>query len=342
MRNLTLVCAGLAVMGGVVSVHLWRELRAEREMTAQLRAGMEQLRAGNSIQPATARFAASQQPSGVAAAPVPEPQGAAVSAGPANSLASALALSILDQREMMNDPEYRKAQLAQLRLSLRQSYPGLVEELGLSAEEADRLFTLLAEGQMEMSNVNLVAGPGGAPDPVAMEAANRRRQELQQQQEQQVQAMLGGRYGQWQDYQKTRPARTQVASLARTFESIGTPITTEQSRSLLPLYVAEQERQREESSRMQGETPDGRPDLARRMEEQANAQIERNRRLVEGARSILNARQLEALQTTLDQQVTIARLSARMARQQQDALGEGNAPSTTGVVIQAGPMSISP
>lgn len=93
---------------------------------------------------------------------------------------------------------------------------------------------------------------------------------------------------------------------------------------------------------MQGETPDGRPDLARRMEEQANAQIERNRRLVEGARSILNARQLEALQTTLDQQVTIARLSARMARQQQDALGEGNAPSTTGVVIQAGPMSISP
>ena len=37
MRNLMLVCAGLALVGAMVSVNLWRELRVERATVAELR-----------------------------------------------------------------------------------------------------------------------------------------------------------------------------------------------------------------------------------------------------------------------------------------------------------------
>ncbi len=331
-------------MGGVVSMHLWRELRAERELTAQLRAGMEELRAGRAFQPATTRFPAPdvQPGDGTEQVPVPAQQGNVAPAGSVNQVAAALAASILDQRELMKDPEYRKAQLAQLRLSLRQNYPGLVEELGLSAEEADRLFTLLAESQAEMSNATLAVGPDGTTDPVEMEAANRRMQELQQQQELQLQAMLGSRYPQWEAYQKTRNSRMQAASLARTFESVGTPATPEQSRVLATLFAAEQEWQRQEIESRQPATPGGFRDRAQLLEARLNAQIESNRRLLDAARPHLNARQLETMQATLDQQVAISRASFRMAVQQQAAQGQGSSLPATGAVIQAMPAAVSP
>lgn len=333
-------------MGGVVSVHLWRELSAEREKTAQLRAGMEELRAERAVPPFVAGPATRELlPGGAAAAvagsgPVPPSADApSRTQDQVAGVARSIALSLLDQRELLKDPEYRKSQLAQTRLSIRQNYPGLVEELGLSPEEADRLFNLLAENQVTLSEFNVFSPTGSTPDPAELETMTRRRQEAMQQQEQQLQVMLGGRYGQWEEYQKTRNSRMQVSTLARTFESVGAPITAEQSTSLVNLYIAEQERQREDTSRARALGSDGRIDLARSMEEQANMQVERNQRMLEGARSVLNARQLEALQATLEQQATIARLSARMARQQQEegAAGAGNASPAAGVVIQVGP-----
>ena len=51
------------------------------------------------------------------------------------------------QRELLKDPEYRKAMQAQLRVNQTQNYPDLAEELGLTAEEANKLFDLLTEAE---------------------------------------------------------------------------------------------------------------------------------------------------------------------------------------------------
>lgn len=43
VRDLTLGCAALAVIGGIVSAHLWREVSGERAITAQLQAQLAQM-----------------------------------------------------------------------------------------------------------------------------------------------------------------------------------------------------------------------------------------------------------------------------------------------------------
>jgi hypothetical protein len=307
MRNLTFVCAGLALVGGLVAANLWRELRAERELTADLRSQVSELQIGLSLRPTA--VADLPQPA-VAVISKVEPSSHATqpsakeSDGPAQGATGALPAFVLNQQELMKDPEYRKARLAQTRATIAQSYPGLVEELGLTPEDAVRLFDLLAESQLKMNETSLVAAVlnGGQPDPGVLENANRRRQELQREQDQALMNMLGGgRYTQWREYQQTRGFRQQVVQLGRALESAGVPMTPEQARPLTAAYIAEQRRQREDVRRLQTSAgPVSPADPVRRREEQSKLQEESNRRLVEAAKPYLTAQQLEALQTSLN------------------------------------------
>jgi hypothetical protein len=245
------------------------------------------------------------------------------------SPAADVARIITNQQEMLKDPEYRKARLAQARMSIAQTYPGLIEELGLTPDEADRLFDLLAESQMEMNDVSMLAATinGVPPDPAAMEDSSRRRQEMQRRQDEQLTAMLGSsRYAQWQDYQQTRAPRMQAMQLGRTLEGIGAPLTSEQSRSLATAYIAEQKRMRDENLRMVNASRTTTPmDQERLMEERFKLQADSNRRIIDAARPHLNSRQLEALQASLDQQLTMNRASSRMLRQQMETQGQNPA-----------------
>lgn len=345
MRNLALVCAGLAIVSGIVSANLWRELRTERQLTASL---MRQLGESQAVGPALAGSNQSR-PLPVAADASPS---ASVPAGPAEaprtsdrraSPEAEVARIITSQQEMLKDPEYRKARLAQARMSIPQTYPGLVEELGLTPEEADQLFDLLAENQMEMNDVSMLASTinGVPPDPAAREDANRRRMEMQRQQEEQLVAMLGSsRYAQWQDYQQTRGPRMQAMQLGRTLEGIGAPLTSEQSRSLTTTYVAEQRRMREENLRMvNASRAMGPMDQQRLMEERFKLQAESNRRIVDAARPHMNARQLEALQASLDQQLTMNRASSRMILQQMETQGQN--PGQVNSITTVAPASVA-
>lgn len=338
MRSLTLACAGLALMGGVMSVHLWRELRAERELTAQLRSEMGILRAAALPVPPDGGVQPQRPIPEVLRAPAPAPQTAAAPAGnPPQPVADVQRL-LENRRELLKDPEYRKAALTQARLGLPQRYPGLAEELGLTAEEADRLFDLLAENQMDMSSLtsSIPIGANGAADTAALQDANRHRLELQRQLEQQLQTELGSnRYAQWQEYQQTLGPRTQVVQLGRMLESEGVPLNADQSRPLIAAYAAEQKRQIEDMRRLLGSGPISPADRQRLQEEQLRVQADSNRRLVEAARSHLNARQVEALQASLDQQLAMNRASNRMMEIQRQAQG-ANAPQGNVLVLPAG------
>lgn len=331
MRSLTLVWAGLALVGGVISVHLWRELRAERELTAQLRSEVGELRAGPLSLPPD-EVPSQRSAAGMVRAPAPaSPTAAVVPAGNVPQPALDVQRLTANRSELLKDPEYRKAALAQARLSLPQRYPGLAEELGLTKEEADRLFDLLAENQLDQTGVMMAlpVGANGAPDIAAMEDLNRRRQELLRQHEQELQTELGGnRYAQWQEYQQTLGPRQQVVQLGRTLDSAGVPLSSDQSRPLIAAYAAEQKRQTEDLRRLLGSGPISPADQQRFQEERLQVQAESNRRLVEAARSHLNARQVEALQASLDQQLAMNRASNRMMEIQRQAQGANAAPAT--------------
>lgn len=350
MRNLMLVCAGLALFSGVVAVNLWRELRAERVLTAELRTQL------NGSQPAQWTPASE----GMQSAPLPAPGGMSSPANEARPEQTAAAVEgarppaqtapvadvarlILNQQEMMKDPEYRKARLAQTRMSLPQNYPGLVEELGLTPEEADRLFNLMAENQMEMSDLTMATATfnGVPPDPAAVEEVNRRRPEMQRRQEEALMSMLGSaRYSQYQEYQQSRPARQQVVQLNRALEGVGLPLTPEQSRPLTAAYIAEQKRQREDTQRlMSGRSVQ---DVARMQEERFELQAESNRRMLEAARPHLSTQQLETMKASLEQQLTMNRATQRMLRQQQEAQGQVPPPAGGTVIniIGSAPLPV--
>lgn len=336
MRNLVFVCASVTLVSGIVSVNLWRELHAERQLTATLRQQLDESQATMAAPTADRMQVMPQSVPGMSVPVVLPPDGKSEAPAAARDSDRPVAQNadinriIFNQQEMMKDPEYRKARLAQTRMSLPQNYPGLVEELGLTPEEADRLFDLLAENQLEMSDVSMLSATinGVQPDPAVAEDANRRRMEMQRRQDESLMVMLGGaRYSQWQDYQQTRGARQQVMQLGRTLESVGVPLSPEQSRPLTAAYVAEQKRQRDESQRMFASAQQaGTMDQARMIEESSRLQAESNRRIVEAAKPHLNSQQLEALQASLDQQLVMTRATSRMLRQQVEAQGQNPAP----------------
>ena len=325
MRNLALLCAALAVVSAIVSVNLWRELRTERQLTAQL-AGRdasipEGPRADTSDMPVAA--AASQQTDNSTSVPPAGSQETPARANPAR---------ISFQTELMKDPEYRKAMQAQLRVNQTQNYPDLAEELGLTVEEANKLFDLLTEYEFEINSSEFSLGDGGQPDQAAIEEMRRRSQDILRRQDEALSSMLGTvRFGQWKGYQQTLGARVQVAQWERTLQSAGMPLTQAQSRPLTNAYIAEQRRQREDALAMAGDIRQMGPQERLRMQEASlDGQVESNRRMLDVARSHLTAQQLESLQASMDQQLAMSRSFMRAQRQQIEAQAvtqpTGNAP----------------
>jgi hypothetical protein len=235
---------------------------------------------------------------------------------------------LLGQQELMKDPEYRKARLAQTRMNMAQSYPGLAEALELTPEESNRLFDLLAESQMETSDVSLLTfmGSGGQPDAAAMAESSRRMQEMNRKRDAALQSLLGASgFQRWQDYQQTRAPRQQVVQLGRALEGMGATLSTEQARFLTDTFIAEQKRQQAEAQRSfgAGRTPDP-EERARMLEERFQLQAESNQRIVDAAKAHLDSRQLQAMQASLEQQLLISRATSRRALEQAGAAGQSS------------------
>jgi hypothetical protein len=326
MRNLTLVCAGLAAVAGIVSVNLWLELRSERQISAQLRA-QPAPQAEPQPTPSPAPAAAQPEP-----AQPPPAEAPAAGASPAITALPTPAIRAVNITEMLTDPEVNKTMLAQLRSMVPQQFPGLVEELGLTQEEADQLFNLLAEGGLSMTAATLSAG-GGQADAAAMQEAARARQEAERKQEVAIASQLGAsRYGQWREYQQTRTTRIQSVQVSRNMEVLGQPLSAAQSRHLTQAFIAEHQRQREETHGQNPGSAVGDPVLAQTQtrEESLRRQAERNRRVSEAVASQLTAQQLETLRTTLERELSSGQANARMILLQFPAQRESSGEPSVG------------
>lgn len=345
MRNVALLCGGLAIVSSIISVNLWRELRSERLANQELRT---QLAAQPAPPPASFDLPMAALPGGAPAAMRRAPPTAtASSTAPVTErperVPPTVSSLVIQQRDLYKDPEYRRAALAQMRLTLPQAYPGLTEELGLSADQADRLFELLADLQLEQ---NSLAPPlmenGQPPDLAAMEEFSRRSQEMQQRRNDQVAALLGpAGHEQFMAFEQTRGARVQAQSIQRMMESAGAPLTSAQMRPLVDVFVAEQRRQNEQmTSLMRQYASQGQSGSARIQELRLEQQAERNRRLVDAARPHVTAQQLQRLESTLEQQLAMSRVSARMARERAEAQAAAGGPAPA-TAIQFTPAIIS-
>jgi hypothetical protein len=325
MKTMASISAGIAVIASIVSVNLWRELRAERQANDELRTQVTAARTANSAPampaPVTANLVPTATVNGAAEAPVckPESPPKATQTASANALQNSLNL----QNELMKDPEYRKLRLAQQRMNMERNYPGLAEELGLSEKEAEKLFDLLAENQTAMSAESPLPllSANGTQDQPAMEEAMRRRQALQRQHDEALRSMLGGKYSQWQDYQQvSRPARTRVMSMGTQLAQAGLPLTDAQTRSLTPVMIAEQQRQMQEARAMPRTAPVNPTDLdarAKMLEESLKRNEDNNRRMINVVAPHMSAPQLAAYRNQVEQQAAMNRISMKMQIEQQ-------------------------
>lgn len=295
MLNLLRLGTGLAVVLALVSVNLWRELRAERQLTAELRAqGIEPVSPDPASAPAMPVI---EVRSGSNPAPVERSDAPALPSpatpGQAVEIIQAVAPGYNPERDLMRDPEYRKGRLSQQRMRLKRTYTFVAEELDLSEAETEKLFDILAEQQV-----------GGRNGP-----------------EEALRALLGpGRQAKWQEYQQTLSARNRTTEMTGMLATSGHPLTEAQLRPLTSALIAEEKfvRQQQQSlfTRPALMTPEAR---GQQLEEQVNLQEQSNRRYLDAAAPYMSPQQLALVRDTLEWQIAMTRASARMQRERLDA-----------------------
>jgi hypothetical protein len=326
MQNLWRIGTGLAFVLAIISVNLWRELRAERALTTELRAQVAGSTNGDFAYVPTQRTEV--RPDATTAAAKNAGRNAEVVPPiPVQNVATNLNTQNVfnGEGDLMRDPEYRKARLIQARMTLKRNYTDVAEELGLSEKEAEQLFDILAERQVG-GNFPVPLGPNGQSDRQAMEDAIRMRRDAQRQQEEALQALLGpSRQAKWQEYQLSLSARSRATSMSSMLAASGHPLTESQLRPLTTALIAEEKYMRETQSPNRQSAPTNIESFARQQEEAVNRQEESNRRYLDIAAAHMTSKQLALVKEVLEQQITISRAAARMQRERAQAARPGAA-----------------
>lgn len=322
MRLRLLLVAALAVATTLVSIQLWRELRVERQTAAALRIQID----------ATRTASTSSTAAGPVTPPVvlPAPETSATESprarpGAAPTLNDSAAAAMIAggfvslDKGLMQDDEYRKAQLAQIRLRIQSTQSGLVAEMGLLETEAAALYDLLAAQMLARSELVLPSTPpGGSPDLAAMSAVARQQLAMQRDHEAELAALLGDfRHEQYRDYQQTLVARNRATAMSSSLAQMGLPLTSSQSRAMTNAMVNEFRRQQREPGPppplVLPTTPEARAQMT---EFFMNRSLESSRQFLEAAAPHLGARQLQILRQEMEAQEQLSRASQRLQMQQ--------------------------
>jgi len=280
----------LLVMACTTAGYLWWELHAERHATVHVEQG---------------------------ALREHEPASGVLSQGIATKSPQVLDLFSADRRtsgnakvELLKDPEYRKARLAQIRANQVRRYPGLAEALGLSEREADQLFDLLAEQQLntnaELNGITAKGLDRGAE----REERTRIQEEDGRKRDELLQGFLGSaRFEQWQTYQESLPSRAEAGQMLESVLTAGgQSIDGAQLEPVVTAAAIEQARyEKEVQQLLQENRATGPHPLAQAQEKMLSLREESNRRILDAAAAHLSPEQLAALSRNFEQQATAAR-----------------------------------
>ena len=254
MNKVMLLLFVTSVALGATTLHLVRELRAERAHALTLETRVAQLE--RPAPPPPSPFASPSE--GPAPEPVAPPTTTIVSTAPApkptppvGDLAVAtvaygggpmpsredrmrmMRQRMEQQRALLRDPAYRDAMMTQQKAMMGNMYPDLANELNLAPGEFERLTTLLAEQQLR--SMEQQSGPffDGPPDSATAQEMQRKAQANRQAADAELKALLGDeKWNAWRDYQSTMGVRHEVAQLRTSLANQGAPLTDDQIKPL--------------------------------------------------------------------------------------------------------------
>lgn len=353
-------CAGLSLL----SLHLVKQMRAgqatiselqaqvatlERQQREAPRAPAPSLDPAPTVQPEqTAPPAAPRQEMKAVASRSPAP--AEHFFGPNQSREDHLRMmreARERQRELMQDPEYREALRVQHRSNLSRQYPGLAKELGLSAEQTEQLFNLLADQQMRHNDQMEPMWDAEELDPSTVQQRSEKMQqqwaEMQRKNEAEVAAQLGSdKLQAWKEYQSTLGARHQAEQLRSSLASRGVSLSEDAGRAVLRAYAEAQKMEMQEYANMAranavsinkltplaalGQTP---PTFDRQME----LVRKRNQRVMDALSPYLTYEQREAVQKEQEAELKMHEAQMRIMRAQSG--GNGSTDWVVGNSVQA-------
>lgn len=262
MSKVALILAIVAIGEGAVTLHLVRQVHAERENAQTLQARVTELEQkapqpgatfiAMPTQPATTNpfgtVRKNETPPAKAAAGNSAAAGNAIvggftAAGPIplsapdqERMREQMQASMERQRTLMRDPEYREAMRAQQRMNLVRSNPNLARDLDMTAEQLDRLYDVLAEQTLRaMDNNSPMWSAGGEqPDAAKMQEFHRKAMEQQRINEAELKRALGDtKYREWQEYQSMAGVRWEADRVRTSLASAGVPLDENLAKPLL-------------------------------------------------------------------------------------------------------------
>jgi len=359
MSKIALVLAIIAIGEGAVTLHLVRQVRAERENAQTLQARVTELE--QKAQPGATFVAVPKQPT-VANPFATSPQGepAPAKAGAGNSATAGRAggftsvgpipLSTQDQermreqmqasmerqRTLLRDPEYREAMRAQQKMGLVRSNPNLARDLDLTADQLDRLYDVLAEQSLRsMENTSPMWSVNGEqPDAAKIQEYQRKAMEQQRSNEAELKRALGDtKYREWQEYQSMAGVRWEADRVRTSLASAGVPLDENLAKPLLKSLHEQQVKLMQQaanaaapnaavSARLMtssGFSPGASPDMLKMQEQSLEMMAQHQKRQRDALASVLSPEQLKVIEEEHNAEQQMQRAQLRIMRAQQEA-----------------------
>lgn len=352
MSKVVLILGATTVGLGLVSLHLVKQLREGDATIAELREQVATLEQQSRVAVPPIFTVTPAAPIGATAivqsAPSndePKVAGRATGQGVASQVPSHMpsredAMRMMREhrereRQLMQDPEYRQAMRLQTRNNLARQYPGVIEELGLTQQQAEEFFGMLADQQLrtnETMQPMWEAQPGETPDPATMQERHRKFQQAATEMQRNNEAELAARLGPdkvqaWKEYQSTVGMRYQLDHMRSTLAAQGLPLNEELSRPMLKALAAAQKAEIETLNAAARQGAPGTPRLAASIAFEGNNNMEshleqtkkRNQRMLDAISSYLTYEQRTAIEKEQQAQVKLQEAQMRIMRERGDA-----------------------
>jgi hypothetical protein len=305
MRKVVGLLAAAVILTGIATIHLSQKLSAERKEADELATREMALKLAP---PPLAAVQSSPEPAAPAVAVSPQLVAVpAITAMPTIQQPAAGAANppVKGMLEALASPEGQDAARAMMRVAMAQLYPDIEQELGITAQEKQRLFDLLADDGGDSASLMM-----GAKDPAARREMQRRLVESARARDAKVSSLLGSKYPKWEEYQSTTQARQQVDQLRRTLSVSDTPMSEAQSSQLVIVFATELKRANGETR--EWSTSSAAIDSPDMMRETLQRAVDIPSRLVDVAAPVLTIAQMERYKRLMEQQVTVLRRTMSM------------------------------
>jgi uncharacterized protein YbaA (DUF1428 family) len=214
--------------------------------------------------------------------------------------------------KMFTDPEMKKVMRSQQAMVVKMSYGDLTKELGLSPDEANLIFDLLAERQMSMASKAMGAAAGdGDPDAAGAEAKTSKEAF-----DAELKNILGDeRMKKFEAFEKTVGERMILQQYQQSMAASGTPLDETQRKNLLGIMTEERIKQpagpfdpgnKDVSAAMKAmRTGEG-------MDDAMKQQREFNQRVLARARTVLSADQTNTFEAAQKQMLDMQEMGIKM------------------------------